>query len=367
MMLVEFDTVTGSGGWNLSLNLFVAATGWEADDAIVVDVVVDGGAVLAVLDTTGQDIDDLDIEGVWLNLLLDLTGFTEATLRVSLDSNAGTEAIFMDNVVFSSNAIEDTDGDGIPDSQDNCYLPNPDQLDCNENGSGDVCDLADGTSFDCNVNDIPDDCEADCNGNDIPDDCDIANDPSIDADNNGIIDECEDPNTFLVITGVYDAQLTTGAGPKGAELYVLSDIVDLSLYGIGGANNGGGSDGQEFTFPAIAVTAGTYIYITDDEVDFQSFFGFAADYQSGAMSINGDDAIELFEDGIVIDTFGDINMDGTDTPWEYLDGWVKRISMTGPDGALFSIDSWTFSGIDTLEGDTNASTLNPFPIGGFTP
>ncbi|MBT6283520.1 MAG: hypothetical protein HOJ00_09105 [Phycisphaerae bacterium] len=367
MMLVQFDTVLSSGAWNVSLDLFVQSTGWEADDAIVVDVVVDGGAVLTILDSTGQDIDDMGIEGVWFNLLQDLTGYTEATLRVSLDSNSGTEAIFLDNVVFSSNAIEDTDGDGIPDSQDNCDLPNPGQEDCNGNGIGDVCDLADGTSLDCNLNSIPDECEADCNTNGVPDDCDIANGTSLDADGNGIPDECEVANLFLVITGVYDAELTTGAGPKGAELYVLSDIDDLSLYGIGGANNGGGTDGEEFTFPPISVVAGTYIYVTDDEVDFQSFFGFAADYQSGAMSINGDDAIELFENGIVIDTFGDIDMDGTGTPWDYLDGWVKRISMTGPDGAIFSIASWTFSGIYMLEGDTNAATLSPFPIGGFTP
>ena len=366
-MLVEFDTVTGSGGWNLSMYLFVAATGWEDTDVIVVDILVDGGVVLPILDTTGLDIDDLDIEGVWLSLLQDLTGYTEATLRVSLDSNSGSEAIYMDDVVFSSNAIQDTDGDGIPDSQDNCYLPNPDQLDCNGNGVGDVCDLADGVSFDCNLNDIPDECEADCNTNGIPDECDIANGTSEDADGNGIPDECEVVNGFLVITGVYDAQLTTGAGPKGAELYVISDIDDLSLYGIGGANNGGGSDGQEFTFPAIAVTAGTYIYITDDQTDFLTFFGFAADYQSGAMSINGDDAIELFENSNVIDTFGDIDMDGSGEPWDYLDGWSKRISGTGPDGVIFDIASWSFSGIDMLEGDTNDTCPLPFVLGGYTP
>lgn len=367
MMEVTFDTATSSGAWNVSLDLFLQITGYESDDAIIVDVLVDGGAVVSLLDSTGQDINDLGIEGAWFTLLVDLDGFTEATLRVAFDSNSGSEAVYIDNVVFSSNAIEDTDGDGVPDSQDNCYLPNPGQLDCNNNAIGDVCDIADGMSFDCNLNDIPDECEADCNTNGVPDECDIANDPSIDADNNGIIDDCEVANGFLVITGVYDAQLTTGAGPKGAELYVLSDIDDLSLYGIGGANNGGGSDGEEFTFPAITVLAGTYIYITDDEVDFQSFFGFAADYQSGSMSINGDDAIELFENGIVIDTFGDINMDGSGLAWDYLDGWVKRVSMTTPDGALFSIGSWTFSGIEVLVGDTNSSTLSPFPIGGFTP
>ena len=367
LMRVDFDTATGSGAWNVSLDLFIASTGWEADDAIVIDIIVDGGAVISVLDTTGQDIDNLGIEGAWFNWLQDLTGYTEATLRVSLDSNSGSEAIFIDNVVFSSNAIQDTDGDGVPDSQDNCYLPNPDQLDCNGNGSGDVCDLADGVSFDCDFNSVPDECDPDCNTNGIPDACDIADGTSQDADGNGIPDECEVVNGFLIITGVYDAQLVAGAGPKGVELYVVSDIADLSLYGIGGANNGGGSDGEEFTFPAVGATAGSYIYVTNTDTGFLGFFGFAADYVTGAMSINGDDAIELFENGNVIDTFGDINMDGTGTPWDYLDGWAKRASGTGPDGVVFDIAAWSFSGIYTLEGDTNDTCLAPFVLGGFAP
>jgi hypothetical protein len=367
MMQIVLDTVSGSGGWNLSLDMFVASTGWESDDSIVVDVVVDGGAVLTILDSTGQDIDDMGIEGAWFNLLQDLTGYTEATLQVSFDSNSGSEAVYLDNLIFSTNAIQDTDGDGVPDSQDNCDLPNPDQEDCNGNGIGDVCDLADGVSFDCNANNIPDECEADCNTNGIPDECDIADGTSQDADGNGIPDECEVVNGFLVITGVYDAQLTTGAGPKGVELYVLSDIDDLSLYGVGGANNGGGSDGEEFTFPAVTAVAGSYIYLTDDEVDFQAFFGFASDYQTGAMSINGDDAIELFENGNVIDTFGDINLDGTGEPWDYMDGWAKRLSSTGPDGTVFDLTAWSFSGINMLEGDTNDTCASPFAVGGYTP
>ncbi len=35
---------------------------------------------------------------------------------------------------------------------------------------------------------------------------------------------------------------------------------------------------------------------------------------------NGDDALELFSGGVVIDTFGDIATDGNGEPWEYLDG-----------------------------------------------
>jgi hypothetical protein len=85
------------------------------------------------------------------------------------------------------------------------------------------------------------------------------------------------------------------------------------------------------------------------------------------MAINGDDAMELFQSGAVIDTFGDIALDGTGEPWDYLDGWAKRASATGPDGAQFDLTAWSFSGIDMLEGDTNDTAISPFPLGGYLP
>ena len=63
----------------------------------------------------------------------------------------------------------------------------------------------------------------------------------------------------LMITGLYDAGLTGGT-PKGVELFVINDIADLSIYGIGSANNGGGTDGEEFTFPADAYSWNFYLY-----------------------------------------------------------------------------------------------------------
>ena len=169
----------------------------------------------------------------------------------------------------------------------------------------------------------------------------------------------------LVITGVIDGPLTGGV-PKAIELIALDDIADLSLYGLGSANNGGGSDGEEFTFPADAVSAGTFIYVASEDVGFTDFFGFAPDYTSGAMSINGDDAVELFYMGGVSDVFGDINQDGSGTDWEYLDGWAYRVGYTGPDGETFVLGNWTFSGINALDGETtNATAAVPFPLGSY--
>ena len=171
----------------------------------------------------------------------------------------------------------------------------------------------------------------------------------------------------LIITGTYDGPLTGGT-PKGVELYVVNNIPDLSIYGIGSANNGQGTDGEEFTFPADAATAGDFIYISTEEPNFTAFFGFAPNYTDGSMAINGDDAVELFLNGNVIDTFGDINTDGSNEPWDYLDGWAYRVDGTGPDGTTFVLTNWTYSGVNALEnGATNATVDNPFPIGTYSP
>jgi len=53
----------------------------------------------------------------------------------------------------------DTDGDGRPDSTDNCpTIANPTQADCNKNGVGDVCEIAAGAP-DFNHDTIPDTCQ----------------------------------------------------------------------------------------------------------------------------------------------------------------------------------------------------------------
>ena len=173
--------------------------------------------------------------------------------------------------------------------------------------------------------------------------------------------------TDLLLTGVIDGPLSGGT-PKAVELYVINDIPDLSIYGIGSANNGGGTDGQEFTFPAVSATAGQFMYVASEAVEFTNFFGFAPTYVSSTANINGDDAIELFQNGAVIDTFGDINLSGTGQPWEYLDGWAYRASGTEADGTLFNLANWQFSGINALDNETsNATAALPFPAGSFEP
>ncbi|MEZ6191523.1 MAG: PEP-CTERM sorting domain-containing protein [Phycisphaerales bacterium] len=182
----------------------------------------------------------------------------------------------------------------------------------------------------------------------------------------------------LIITGLIDGGLSGGL-PKVIELYATTDIPDLSVYGAGSANNGGGTDGVELILSGSA-SAGDFIYLASESVQFSTYFGFTPTLfftggaNGGPASINGDDAVELFYDPTgafaggetVVDVFGEIaSLPGA---WNYLDGWAYRNDNTGPDGSTFVIGNWTFSGINVTDGTTSNSQVNPpFPIGTYVP
>ena len=92
----------------------------------------------------------------------------------------------------------DPDLDGVLDPFDNCpFHYNPAQTDCDDDGVGDVCAIAQGLVTDCNGNGVPDSCDVadgtseDCDGNGLADICEIAANPDLDCNNSGWLDSCE--------------------------------------------------------------------------------------------------------------------------------------------------------------------------------
>ncbi len=162
----------------------------------------------------------------------------------------------------------------------------------------------------------------------------------------------------LSLQGIIDFTVPSG-GSDGKALHVIAnaDIANLSLYGIGVANNGGGTDGQEYTFPAVSVSAGDNIMIARTPSAIASYLGadVATIIESNtSISQNGDDAIELYFNGEVVETFGDIDTDGSGESWEYLDSWAYKV-----DGA------WTYGGVNCTDGsDDSASSNCPYPYTG---
>ncbi|NNC94008.1 MAG: T9SS type A sorting domain-containing protein [Chitinophagales bacterium] len=180
-------------------------------------------------------------------------------------------------------------------------------------------------------------------------------------DNDGPVD------ASLLMVGIFDGGMN---GPLGVELYARQNISDLSIFGLGSADNGNGSDGIEYTFPPISLTEGTSIFVTNDSADFLSFFGFASDFIDGgnvsAINFSGNDAFEVFENGVVIDVFGVINVNGMGQPWEYSNGWAHRVDSTGPDGDIFVLANWNFGPVGVLgPPSTNSAASVPYPIGTF--
>ena len=168
----------------------------------------------------------------------------------------------------------------------------------------------------------------------------------------------------LIITGVIDGPLS-GGYPKIVELYVINDVADASSYSLNRYSNGGTSASSFFTFPASALTAGSFYTVTQDDPSHVAFFGSSADALA-SININGDDAVELANNGVAVDVFGLIGQDGTGTCWDHLDGWAYRNNSSSPT-TTFNCADWTFSGINALDNETsNATAATPFPTASFT-
>ncbi|MFL2567268.1 MAG: hypothetical protein ACJ0QK_00570, partial [Flavobacteriales bacterium] len=171
----------------------------------------------------------------------------------------------------------------------------------------------------------------------------------------------------LSLQGIIDFTVPSGgSNGKAIHLVALQDIPDLSIYGIGVANNGGGTDGEEYVFDPISVLAGDDVLLARSPADMSLYFDacyIEFDHvltASSSISQNGDDAIELFLLGNVVETFGDINVDGTGTPWEYMDSWAyKDTSGT----VTFSGGNWMFGGVNCTDGSTTTFNSScPYPL-----
>jgi hypothetical protein len=144
-------------------------------------------------------------------------------------------------------------------------------------------------------------------------------------------------------------------GGKAVHVRINRDIEDLSQYGIGVTNNGGGVSLKEFDFPAISVKEGDHILFAREPVLIAEYFGscynqFDYVFQDDNMTQNGDDAVELFDGNTVIETYGDIAVDGTGQAWDYTGSWGFKVGSV-----------WMYGGPGCAEGaSSNATSSCPY-------
>ena len=172
---------------------------------------------------------------------------------------------------------------------------------------------------------------------------------------------CEYPicKEALELKGVL-ALLWDGSGTNGGKAVHLranKDIEDLSIYGVGITNNGGGTDGVEYNFPAMSVEEGDDILIAREPGTLSAYFGDCSDefehiLETDSMNQNGDDGVELFNGETVIETYGSADVDGTGEVWEYSGSWAYKMN-----------GAWSTGGLDCADGSTSTqSSACIYPI-----
>jgi hypothetical protein len=196
-----------------------------------------------------------------------------------------------------------------------------------------------------------------------------------------IIKASSDVPKDLALKGILALRWTnepTVNSGKAIHLVATADIPDLSVYGIGVANNGGGTDGIEYKFPVMSVSAGDDILLAREVDVLTAYFGDCASeiehvLQTDEMNQNGDDAIELFSEFIVIETYGDANTDGTGLEWEYTGSWAYKVNDVWTYGALncaanssSTQDSECIYPLCVEEVKTDVATLSDLQIDGET-
>lgn len=167
----------------------------------------------------------------------------------------------------------------------------------------------------------------------------------------------------LRITGIINAQRPGGL-PKAMELVACTTIPDLSQYSVATYFNSATTTTATYTFPAVSVAAGQFIYFSNEIGNFTAYFGFSPTYnQVSVNSYNGNDVIILSKSTIRVDAFGVLGVDGLNTNWDYSRGWAYRVS--GKSATTnFNVADWSINkGASSTT--TNAAAILQFPVASY--
>ena len=195
------------------------------------------------------------------------------------------------------------------------------------------------------------------------------------------------PSPDLALQGVIDFSLP-GKYMKAVHVKATADIADLSVYSIESYSSeprleasavlplsGSASAGDDilFWFSNAENAANLYMNasgIFDVVVNDENFNVF-----------NGDDPLTLSMNGTVVETYGELGVDGSGEAWEYLDTWAYKVdgawthgTVNCTDGSYFTWDSGCAYPLAVGQQATGASTdlvtafsenMNVVPSGGF--
>ena len=161
------------------------------------------------------------------------------------------------------------------------------------------------------------------------------------------VEEASAVTSNLSMQGVLDFSLP-GKYFRGFHLKATADIADLSVYSMETyssgdrltANNtytlsGSASAGDDILFWFSNAENAANIYMNASNI-FDVVVDESANNWNG---YNGDDPLTLSMNGTVVETYGELGVDGSGEAWEYTDTWAYKV-----DGA------WTYGAVNCTDG-----------------
>ncbi|MDA8847938.1 T9SS type A sorting domain-containing protein, partial [Flavobacteriaceae bacterium] len=171
------------------------------------------------------------------------------------------------------------------------------------------------------------------------------------------------PSSDLALQGILDFSLP-GKYFRGFHLKATADIADLSVYSMETyssgdrltANNtytlsGSASAGDDILFWFSNAENAANIYMNASNI-FDVVVDESANNWNG---YNGDDPLTLSMNGTVVETYGELGVDGSGEAWEYTDTWAYKV-----DGA------WTYGDVNCTDGSYymwDSGCVYPLAIG----
>jgi len=189
-----------------------------------------------------------------------------------------------------------------------------------------------------------------------------------------------------MITGILDGDCA-GGNPKALELYA-NGTVDFSLFSLENQTNATVDTwGQTLSLAPLGIVTNAFVYVIQGDAGTVNIGIFNTEFPgipaanifvypigSGTpqpLNINGDDRVRLINTAttVVIDQYGESNVDGSTTAWEYTDSWAKRNNGTLPTGA-FVPSNWTYGGVASINNlgvcQSAAAFSTVVPFGQYT-
>lgn len=155
-----------------------------------------------------------------------------------------------------------------------------------------------------------------------------------------------------IITGYVDSPCP-GADGRTIEIYV-NGTVDFTDWNLARQSNGGGFT-TNVDLTSLGSLTDEFVYVTNDEATLDVEFTINSTthnvIENSVISSNGDDAFQITDAGdVVVDRFGEENVNGTGTAWEHVDTYYYRNDGATANAGAFDPANWTFGTQDALDG-----------------